>query len=87
MAETDGLDYPVFMAIAEKIGHDKRGSVIWRRTADGSDALVTRVETVAEIDQGTGSEILRDVKLTERMVDDELPEVAEAYLKWLGEQQ
>ncbi|WP_431950908.1 N-6 DNA methylase [Actinacidiphila sp. bgisy167] len=85
-AEANGLDYPLFMAVAEKIGHDKRGNVIWRRTADGSDALVKRIETIAEIDQETGSEVLREVELTDRQVDDELPEVADAYRKWLGEQ-
>ncbi|MFB8782980.1 N-6 DNA methylase [Streptomyces albogriseolus] len=85
-AEAEGLDYPLFMAVAEKVGHDKRGNVIWRRTADGSDALVKRIETIAEIDQETGREVLREVELTDRQVDDELPEVAEAYRKWLGEQ-
>lgn len=85
-AEANGLDYPVFMAVAEKIGHDKRGSVIWRRTADGSDVLVKRIETVAEIDKATGNEVLREVEVTERQVDDELPEVAEAYRKWLEDQ-
>ncbi|MEV5437181.1 N-6 DNA methylase [Streptomyces sp. NPDC052682] len=85
-AEAGGLDYPLFMAVAEKVGHDKRGNVIWRRTADGSDALVKRIETIAEIDQKTGREVLREVELTDRQVDDELPEVAEAYRKWLEEQ-
>ena len=85
-AAADGLDYPLFMAVAEKIGHDKRGNVIWRRTPDGSDALVKRIETIAEIDQATGYEVLREVEITDRQVDDELPEVAEAYRKWLEEQ-
>lgn len=85
-AEGPGLDYPIFMAVAEKIGHDKRGSVIYRRTEDGSDALVKRVETVKEIDQATGVEVLRDMEVTERQIDDELPEVASAYLRWLWEQ-
>ncbi|WP_209439520.1 N-6 DNA methylase [Kitasatospora phosalacinea] len=85
-AEATGLDYPLFMAVADKVGHDKRGNVIYRRTADGQDALVSRTETVVEIDQATGAEILRDIKVTERQVDDELPEVATAYLRWLSEQ-
>lgn len=85
-AEANGLDYPLFMAVAEKIGHDKRGSVIWRRTADGSDALVKRIETITEIDQETGNEVLRTIEVTDRQVDDELPEVAEAYRIWLKEQ-
>ncbi|MFF5207816.1 N-6 DNA methylase [Streptosporangium sp. NPDC000396] len=85
-AETTGLDYPLFMAVAEKVGHDKRGNLIYRRTADGEDALVSRTETVVEIDQTTGVEILRDVTVTERQIDDELPEVATAYLHWQSEQ-
>lgn len=85
-AEDSGLDYPVFMAVAETIGHDKRGNVVWRQLPDGSDALVKRVETIAEIDQETGNEVLRDIEVTERQVDDELPEVAAAFRNWLLEQ-
>lgn len=85
-AEATGLDYPLFMAVAEKIGHDKRGNVIYRRTDEGEDALVSRVEIVTEIDQGTGDEIRREIQVTDRQIDDELPEVATAYLRWLSEQ-
>lgn len=85
-AEDKGLDYPVFMAVAEKIGHDKRGNLIYRRTADGEDALVKHVETIAEIDQETGAEVMREVEVTERQIDDELGEVAMAYRNWLEEQ-
>ncbi|MFT4210748.1 MAG: N-6 DNA methylase [Microbacterium sp.] len=86
-AEARGLDYPLFMAVAEKIGHDKRGNVIYRRTADGEDALVSRIEVLTEIDPTTGLEVLREVEVTERQIDDELPEVATAYLRWLSDQQ
>lgn len=85
-AEATGLDYPLFMAVAEKIGHDKRGNLIYRRTADGEDALVKRVETIAEIDQETGTEVMREVEVTERQIDDELGEVAAAYRSWLEAQ-
>lgn len=85
-AAAGGLDYPLFMAVAEKIGHDKRGNLIYRRTAEGEDALVKRVETIAEIDQETGAEVMREVEVTERQIDDELPEVAMAYRNWLEEQ-
>lgn len=84
-AEATGLDYPLFMAVAEKVGHDKRGNVIYRRNEAGEDELVTRMETVTEIDQETGQEVLRTIEVSERQVDDELPEVATAYLRWLGE--
>ena len=33
------LDYPIFMAVAEKIGHDKRGNTIHRRSPEGDEIL------------------------------------------------
>ncbi|MGC4855909.1 N-6 DNA methylase [Micromonospora sp. DT4] len=82
-AQESGLDYPIFMAVGEKIGHDKRGNVIYRRTETGEDLLVSRTETVRDIDDISGDEILTQIILKERQIDDELPEVAEAYLRWL----
>lgn len=86
LAEGSGLEYPVFMAIAEKVGKDKRASTIYRRDVDGSDVLIRRPELIAEIDQETGLEVIRESDVLERQVDDELPEVAEAYREWLREQ-
>lgn len=86
VAETTGLDYPVFMAVAEKIGHDKRGNVIYRRTATGEDVQVERTEEVKEIDPDTGEEVLKLVTVKEKDPDDELPSVAAAYRNWLEEQ-
>lgn len=86
LADSAGLDYPVFMAIAEKIGHDKRGNVIYRRTASGEDVQIERTEEVKEIDPETGEEVIKLVTVKEKDPDDELPSVAEAYRRWLAEQ-
>lgn len=80
------LEYPIFMARTEHVGKDRRGNVLYRRTDTGEDVLVTRTETVAEIDRGTGEEILRTIETPERLVDDDLPDVASAYTNWLSEQ-
>lgn len=85
-ANTNGLSYPIFMAIAEKIGHDKRGNTIYRRTADGQDVIVARRERVTEIDDASGEEVSKEVEVRDRVIDDELAQVAEAYRKWLKEQ-
>lgn len=87
IAQQSGLDYPIFMAIADKIGHDKRGNTLYRRNDDGSDVLVKKHETIREIDQSTGKEIIKEVDVTDRLVDDELDEVADAFLAWLEEQE
>ena len=83
-AEKVGLDYPIYMAVTQSIGHDKRGNVTYRRADDGSDVWEERIDTVAEIDSATGQEVLRQVKSVERVIDDELPLVANSYRNWLG---
>lgn len=84
-AQAGELEYPIFMATTDHIGHDKRGNVLYRRTETGEDILVTRHETIAEIDQATGEEVLRTVEVRDRLIDDDLPDVATAYLRWLNE--
>jgi type I restriction enzyme M protein len=86
-AATEGLSYPMFMAVAEKIGHDKRGNTIYRRTPDGKDVIVARRERITEIDEATGEEVLKEIEVRDRVVDDELSDVADAYSKWLEEYQ
>lgn len=85
-ANAGGLDYPMFMAVTEKIGHDKRGNVLYRRDEKGDDILVERKETIREIDESSGDEVLERVAVKERLVDDDLPEIALAYRRWLADQ-
>ncbi|MBN9101458.1 MAG: N-6 DNA methylase [Pseudonocardia sp.] len=80
-----GLDYPIFMAVTSRIGQDKRGNVTYRRTDEGEDVWADRVNIIAEIDPDSGKEVLRQVQTKERIIDDELPEVAEGYLRWLSD--
>ena len=79
------LDYPLFMAVAEKIGQDKRGNSIFRRTPEGEDVVVSRGETVLEENPDGSGFLEKRIEVQERLIDDELPEVAEAYLEWLQE--
>lgn len=83
-AESFG-DYPVFMAIADKVGHNKRGNTIYKRAPDGSLLLQDSVRThKLPMADGTFEEVA--VSTTAPIVDDELDEVAEAYHAWLAEQ-
>jgi type I restriction enzyme M protein len=76
------LDYECFMAVTEKIGHDRRGNTLYRRNEKGEDVVVVRKEFVTEVNKETGEKTLREIEVKELLVDDELPEVAEAYLHW-----
>jgi type I restriction enzyme M protein len=84
-ARAGELDYPCFMAVTERIGHDKRGNPVYRRTEQGEDVVVVRREAVVERDLQSGEETITETEVKELLIDDELPDVAEAYLRWLTE--
>jgi type I restriction enzyme M protein len=86
LAGRQALDYPTFFAIAEKIGHDKRGNATYRRWPDGTEVIVARKETETDVDPVTGLQTKREMEIRDRLIDDELPEVARSYLTWLQAQ-
>jgi type I restriction enzyme M protein len=85
LAAKGKLDYPVFMAVTHKIGHDKRGNIIYRRTDTGEDLLVLRTEESVVTDLKTGEERIVKLQVKDKVIDDELPEVATAFRAWLAE--
>lgn len=85
LAAKNKLDYPVFMAVTHKIGHDKRGKVVYRQTETGEDVIVLRTEENVVTDLETGEERIVKVQFKDRVIDDELPEVATAFREWLAE--
>jgi type I restriction enzyme M protein len=81
-ANAGQLDYETFMALTEKIGHDRRGNTLYRRNEHGEDIVVVHKEHVIETDKDTGVQTIKEIEVRELLIDDELPEVAEAYLHW-----
>ncbi len=74
------LDYPVFMAVAEKVGFDRRGNTLYKRHPDGEEILVeTSFEEKVRIG---GSMEVRTLQRKERILDDDLPEIAKAYAEF-----
>ena len=71
------VDYPVFMAVAERVGFDRRGNTLYKRGPDGEE-LVEEVEHRERIRVG-GQSIVRVLRRKEKTVDDDLPRIAEAY--------
>lgn len=70
-------EYPVFMAVAEKVGFDRRGNTLYKRTPDGEEIVVLR-ETLERIKIGERI-IERPLKRKEKILDDDLPVIAEKY--------
>jgi type I restriction enzyme M protein len=67
--------YPLFMAIADSLGYDRRGKTTYRKERDGTEI----VEDVPLIDQSTGS-TLRVTK--ERIISNDLPHITDEYLRF-----
>lgn len=70
-------DYPVFMAVAEKVGFDRRGNTLYMRSPDGEEIL-EEVEEVERIRVG-GEMVSRSLKRKKKIVDDDLPRIAAAF--------
>lgn len=78
-------DYPIFMAVADAVGHNKRGITLYKRAPDGS-LLLQETTKKHRVPKGDGSFEELQVQTKEPIVNDELLEVADAYHHWLSSQ-
>jgi len=65
------VDYPVFMAVAEKVGFDRRGNTLYKRGPDGED-LVEEVEHRERVRVG-GQSVVRVLRRKDKILDNDLP--------------
>jgi type I restriction enzyme M protein len=77
-------DYPVFMAVANHVGHDKRGNVTYVRNRKGDEIIEELEEQVKEWDDGTP--VYRIQKTRRKVVDDNTLQIAWEFHRWLSEQ-
>ena len=82
LAALDQIDYPIFMAVAEKIGHDKRGAAIYKKDAEGKEILSDTANQEEAIDPATGKTVIYSTGARDRVIDDDMPQVVSAYRKW-----
>jgi type I restriction enzyme M protein len=76
-------DYPVFMALANHIGHDKRGNVIYVRDAKGNEIVEETEELVKTFEDGHST--WKRQRSSRKVVDDNTLAIAEAFRTWLNE--
>lgn len=69
--------YPIFMAVAESCGYDRRGNPVFVRSPNGEE-VIREVKKSEKIRIGD-EEIVQELHRKEKIVDDDLPKVAEAY--------
>jgi type I restriction enzyme M protein len=73
--------YPIFMAIAESVGHDRRGKATYRRDPDGYDVFEDHVERFEVLRNGEPA--VEERVLRRPVVADDLPLIAHAYGHWV----
>lgn len=73
-------DYQVFMGVAEKVGVDRRGATLYKRTPDGED-IVQEVDESERIRVG-GQIVVRTLRRKTKVVDDDLPAIAGKYAEF-----
>jgi len=77
-------DYSVFMAVANHVGHDKRGNKTYVRDRNGNEVIEETEELVKEWDNGTP--IYRRQTTRRKVSDDNTLQIAQEFRRWLFEQ-
>ncbi|WP_404985360.1 class I SAM-dependent DNA methyltransferase [Chryseobacterium sp. M5] len=83
LAYDGGEDYDVFMAIAEKLGKDRRGVPIYVRDEDGAEILFETEKKYAVFNE-KGDQYVKSRKEKIKVLDDDLPKIVEAYNEFLN---
>lgn len=73
-------DYNIFMAMVEKVGHDKRGNPLFKRDAQGNEILVPDTDTVMELEEGEERAVSHERKC--KILDDQTIDVPAAFDRW-----
>jgi type I restriction enzyme M protein len=76
-------EYPVFMAVADKVGVDRRGNKLYKRTPDGEEILEPRQFT--ERFHRKSGWVERTLTRQEKIEDNDLPVIAAKYREFLKE--
>ncbi len=72
-------DYPIFMAMVDRVGHDKRGNTLFKRDKHGNIILEHKPIT---LDTTADGQQTVQAQAKERVIDDQTETVVEAFEKW-----
>ena len=70
-------DYPIFMAVAERVGFDRRGNTLHKRSPEGEE--ITEMQEEVDTVTRNGRKVTRTLRRKTKIVDDDLPAIAERY--------
>jgi len=79
-------NYNIFMAMVERIGHDKRGNPIFKRDKYGNEIYVPEENNITAIGEiADGTRTVKTVSKT-KILDDQTPLVVDVFKKWKQEE-
>jgi type I restriction enzyme M protein len=74
-------DYEIFMAVANHVGHDKRGHETYVRNAQGNEMFDEVEKQVWEFENGV--RVIKNHKVQKKILDDNTHQIAELFRQWL----
>ena len=74
--------YNIFMAMVERVGHDKRGNTIFKRDEYGNDIWVPEQQNVYEMDKTAEGDVTVQTESKKRIIDDQSSEVPDVFNQW-----
>lgn len=77
-------DYPVFMAVANHVGHDKRGQSTYVRDSKGNEHVEEIEEPIKDYQDGIP--VYRKQTTRRKVIDDNTLQIAQEFRRWLSEQ-
>lgn len=78
-------DYDVFMAVADKIGHDKRGNDLYVRDSEGNEVVEESEVDIREYVDG--QRVVTKLRTLRKVRDDHTSKIAEAFRSWVSSSQ
>jgi len=79
-------DYNIFMAMAERIGHDKRGNPLFKRDKYGYELLAPEKNNVLAIGEtADGTKTVKTVSKT-KILDDQTLLIADVFKNWMQQE-
>jgi type I restriction enzyme M protein len=74
-------DYPIFMAMVDRVGHDKRGNLLFKRDYHGNEILVPDTTLIA-LDKTADGTRMAKTQSRKKVIDDQTHLVAETFSNW-----
>lgn len=75
-------DYNIFMAMVEKIGHDKRGNPLFKRDKEGNEILVPDKNSVLVTDDTEEGRQTVEHELKVKVIDDQTIDIPAIFAEW-----